>query len=381
MFPFNENSGVVFPDIGERKKIESRVQTERQKFEAIFFNSVTPMAIFRGPEFIVERLNSQYEALLSGREVFDKTFLEALPDYSDTVIFEVLKEVFKTGIPKNIKSYPIYIKNKTSRKMEEHFLDGTFVRMDDAEGKPYGVFNHVIDVTEREKERVLRERFISTLTHDLRTPLTAAKISAQLLCRKITNPESGLALAKRIISNINRADRMIRDLLDSNRFKAGEGIPIIPEKCDLKKVVESVVRELKELHGPRFIFVGNTGEVLGFWDRTCLQRLIENLSDNAIKYGLQNAQITISLINAEDWVEIVVHNLGNPISHEDQKNLFNPYRRTDSAASSEHRGWGIGLMIVRGVAEAHGGKVRVESSQENGTTFCVRFPLKGKVPV
>lgn len=225
-----------------------------------------------------------------------------------------------------------------------------------------------------EAERELREQFVDTLTHDLRTPLTAAKISAQLIDRKAQDPESVRLLALRVVQNIDRGERMIRDLLDTNQIKAGGGIPIRSEDCDLVEVVQEALRDLHLPQGATCRFQTACPILRGSWDAQALRRVIENLVGNAVKYGTPNSPVTITLSDLKHEVELSVHNLGSPISPEEQRSLFSLYRRTDSAIRSGQKGWGIGLTYVKAVVDAHQGKVWVESLDGKGTTFFVRLP-------
>jgi PAS domain S-box-containing protein len=226
-------------------------------------------------------------------------------------------------------------------------------------------------------ERDLRERFVSSLSHDLRTPLTAAKMSAQLIPRQANLPDKVYSLAAKVKHNIDRADQMITDLLDANRIRAGQGLPVELAPCDLRQVVVDALEDLGTVHGERFDLRGEE-RIQGIWDARALRRLVENLCNNAIKYGDPTGRVTVSLRQEGDEAELCVHNRGNPIPVEDQEGLFQYFARTKSAEASGKRGWGIGLTLVKGVAEAHGGSVHVESSQEKGTTFRVRLPLHAR---
>jgi signal transduction histidine kinase len=103
--------------------------------------------------------------------------------------------------------------------------------------------------------------------------------------------------------------------------------------------------------------------------------MIENLASNAIKYGTPYSIITITLRVVNDHAEIFVHNFGTCITPEDQNKIFTHYSRSISAESSGQTGWGIGLALVKGLAEAHKGSVRVESFKDQGTTFSIRLPI------
>jgi signal transduction histidine kinase len=226
-----------------------------------------------------------------------------------------------------------------------------------------------------EKERELRETFVSTLTHDLRTPLTAAKMSAQILMRKTDDPETSTRIASRIASNLDRIDHMIRDLLDANLIKAGEKIPLDIKECDIAHVIKLTLEELTTIHGSRFI-LHSVDSIVGKWSCDGVRRILENLCSNAIKYGAVESPVTVSLSQSPTKITLTVQNSGNPIALQDQNTLFEPFRRTSAAQKGLQKGWGLGLTLVRGLVEAHDGTVSVESNPGDGTLFKVELPLR-----
>lgn len=228
-------------------------------------------------------------------------------------------------------------------------------------------------IDELSAERDLRERFVATLTHDLRTPLSSAKLAAQLLKRK--KEISSTHELDRIVSCMNRADRMIQDLLDANRINANEPFPLFPVECRFDDIVTEIVNHLNEIYGNRFEVQFQGADMKGYWDPEAIQRIIENLASNAAKYGQANRPIQIRLRRKESVIELSVHNEGNPIAQVDQVRLFKPYQRADTAVVAGQKGWGLGLTLVKGLVEAHQGRVRVQSSEATGTTFSAEFPL------
>jgi signal transduction histidine kinase len=223
-------------------------------------------------------------------------------------------------------------------------------------------------------EKALRERFVSTLAHDLRGPLSAARLAAGLLAMEPASLDERRDLAVKIDHNIDRVDRMIRDLLDASRIRAGEPLPLRLDKCDLVALAEQVADEARALHGDRFI-VESRGSVRGIWSHEDLHRAIWNLVTNAVKYGAARQPITISVMRDDDVVRVVVHNVGDPIPIAEQQRIFDAYLRAPSAEASGQLGWGLGLALVRGAAEAHGGHVSLTSDAESGTTFTIELPL------
>ena len=225
-------------------------------------------------------------------------------------------------------------------------------------------------------EKLLREQFVSTLAHDLRGPLSSARMAAELL---LADPDANgrRELAVKLDRNLDRVDRMIRDLLDANRIRAGEALPLRLDTCDLCAIASQVAEEARMLHGDRFVLeCGN--RVRGIWSRDELHRAVWNLVMNAVKYGAPKQPITIT-VSADDHARVSVHNSGAPIAPADQANIFNAYARSTHAG--ERTGWGLGLTLVRGTAEAHGGRVTVKSDAESGTTFTIELPFDARTPI
>ncbi|MBC7537895.1 MAG: HAMP domain-containing histidine kinase [Bacteriovorax sp.] len=225
-----------------------------------------------------------------------------------------------------------------------------------------------------EKERDLRDQFVSILTHDLRTPLTAAKMAAQVILRQPKNIEKNQILASKVVRSIDRMDQMIKDLLDANRIRAGEPLSFTMNECDLRLIALTTLRDLGLSYGDRFMLETDRESINGYWNEEAIRRVIENLVNNAVKYGSPQQLISVALKQLDNKVEISVHNIGNPIPLADQVNLFQPFHRTSSAQCGEKKGWGLGLTLVRGVAEAHGGFVKVQSNESEGTSFIVTIP-------
>ena len=220
----------------------------------------------------------------------------------------------------------------------------------------------------------IQQKFINTLTHDLKNPITSAKANAQLIMRRSDDSELCVNSATRIVANMNRLDSMIINLLDASRLRFGLSLDLQISDCDLMTLVRDVVEEMDVIHGNRFRF-NCTEEIFTKCSPDAIRRALENLIMNAVKYSTPNTPITVSLKRLESQVEISIHNEGPAIPENEQPLLFQQYRRAKTAKESIKTGWGLGLTLVKGVMDAHRGSVRVQSTEAEGTRFVLNFPL------
>ncbi len=362
---------------------------ERSKFEAIFYGSESHMVIFQGPEMVIEMFNKKYQDIYPKRDLLGKKLLDVVPELQSTKFPLILKNVYETGESFVSQEGLVNIMNFETNILEERYFDTTFSRISYGEDRPYRILATPREVTDRvfskrlleenlrelERERDLRERFVASLSHDLRNPLAIAKMAASYLKNELGDQDDTHSMLDKITQSLDRADRMIYNLLDANRIKVGLGIPVVLDECRLDLIIKNVADELSEIHGPRFNVEDVEIEVSGNWDQLAIHRMIENIAVNAIKYGSYDTKISFSLVLQGSHVEVAIHNHGEPISPDELKNLFSSYNRTKAAIQSGKTGWGIGLASVKAIVESHRGSVSVTSNETQGTTFFIRLPL------
>lgn len=223
-----------------------------------------------------------------------------------------------------------------------------------------------------ESARDFQEHFAVTVTHDLRTPIAAAKMSAQLILRQSDTSQVIGKLASRIVENMSRVDDMVQDLLDSSRLRSGKKLELSFEKLDLSRLTTDVCMDLNALYDNR-IKVISESSVVGKWNKRSLWRILENLINNAVKYGREDKEIAVKLEKKRSRAIFSVHNFGNPIPIQHRAKLFEKFERSDEMKTNG--GWGIGLSVVKGIVETHKGKVWIESTKAKGTTFFVELPI------
>lgn len=227
----------------------------------------------------------------------------------------------------------------------------------------------------RELERLglFREQFLGMIGHDLRNPLGAITMSAQLLQRQGATPPAAARTYRSIVANAGRMARMIDDLLDFTRGRLGRGIPIEPAPMDMHMVSRGLLEDLRLSHPGRILRLSAVGDGHGRWDPDRIVQLLSNLVGNALQHGAAGAPIGLCIAGDESSVVVEVNNEGPPIPHDELSHLFEPFRRARNDAGPRE-GLGLGLYIVQQIAHAHGGSVDVRSTAETGTTFSVQLP-------
>lgn len=224
-------------------------------------------------------------------------------------------------------------------------------------------------------EQGLRERVFAVLAHDLRGPLATASLSLQLIAQAPTSSEVPVWVGRGKRA-VDRVDRMVQDLLDAMRMQAGEHAKLPLEEADLVEIVRQAVDQLEGEHGARFV-LESASPVRGWFARDALRRAVENLGNNAVKYGTPSEPVTIRMRTVHGRAIVDVHNVGSYIPVDEQETLFRAFHRRPTTEEGK-RGWGLGLAQVRSAAEAHGGSITVDSLPDRGTTFTIDIPVDGR---
>jgi PAS domain S-box-containing protein len=214
------------------------------------------------------------------------------------------------------------------------------------------------------------EMFIGMLGHDLRNPLNAVMMSARLLERRGTGDPKAI---ERILASTARMSTMVRQLLDLTRSRLAGGIPMDKTELDVSALVSEVVDEARRADPHRAIDWRAPGSVPAELDHSRIAQVLSNLIGNALEHGDPAQPVDVTLVSGEHAFEICVHNRGAPIPPELLRIIFDPFRRT-TARERGSRGLGLGLFISQQIVIAHGGRIEVRSTAEEGTTFTVRLP-------
>jgi len=254
----------------------------------------------------------------------------------------------------------------------------------DDDGRPQRVRGVTMDVsTRKQAEEELREadrlknEFLAMLAHELRNPLAPISSAAQLL-KRLSGEDHRIGLASDIIERqVGHMSSLVDDLLDASRMSRGL-VDLDKQPADLQALLDEAieqVRPLLEQKQHRLDRRGGAEPMIVFGDRKRLVQVLANVLNNAVKYTPQCGHIRIEQHDDADQVQLSISDDGIGMSAELLPRVFDLFTQADRSADRSQGGLGIGLSLVKGMVELHGGRVSATSDGEGlGSTFTIRLP-------
>jgi len=218
-------------------------------------------------------------------------------------------------------------------------------------------------------------QFSSDASHELRTPLTVLKGQNELILSKQRKPEEYQEVISSNLEEINYMSKVLEDLFVLSKSDENQ-VNLDYKPVDLRALVEEVCKHAEILAEEKNIKIIiaflEPIEIKG--DEVRLRQMVWNVLQNGIKYTQQGGELKISLQNEGDFALLTIQDTGIGIPEEDLPLIFNRFYRVDKARTRDEGGSGLGLSICRQIAEAHKGKIEVESKLGVGTRFKIRLP-------
>ena len=225
----------------------------------------------------------------------------------------------------------------------------------------------------------MTSNFVSSVSHELRSPLASVRLMAESLDQgRITEGEKQKGYFRLIVQECRRLSSLVENVLDFSRIHQGRKRYEF-EPIDLVALVRQTVALMVPLADERQVSLiledspPVSADLQPCWDGQAMQQALVNLIDNAIKHAPAGTEVKIGIAlreaAAEPMIRITVEDAGQGIPVEEQERIFEPFYRLGSELRRETRGIGIGLSIVKHVAEAHGGRVLVHSASGQGSRF------------
>ena len=228
----------------------------------------------------------------------------------------------------------------------------------------------------------MKDEFLATLSHELRTPMNAIMGWAQLLREGKLDAATTARAVQTIDRNARVQTQLISDILDVSRIVSGK-LRLDVRPVELVRAVEAALDTIRPAAEARDIDVqtaldAGAGLVSGDADR--LQQVVWNLLSNAIKFTPSGGRVHVRLVRIEPHVQLTVQDSGIGIDRDFLPHVFERFRQGDSSSTRPHGGLGLGLALVRDLVELHGGTVQVSSAgRDQGATFTVKLPVIGAV--
>ncbi|HET7011405.1 MAG TPA: ATP-binding protein [Anaerolineales bacterium] len=234
------------------------------------------------------------------------------------------------------------------------------------------------DITHYKKLDTLKSEFVSTVSHDLRTPLTLMRGYGTMLSMVGSLNDQQKDFSRKILDSVEHMGRLVDNLLDLGRIEAGVGLNL--ERIDPGGLVRDVVGTYLPQAANKNVTVDvdvQDGMTAIDVDSTLLRQAVANLVDNAIKYTPAKGRVAVRARQSRGMQQFIVEDTGLGVAPADLPRLFEKFYRARGAEARREKGSGLGLAIVKSIAEQHGGRVSVESRLGAGSTFTLEIPVVG----
>lgn len=235
---------------------------------------------------------------------------------------------------------------------------------------PRGVFIMWRDETEMIQFEEQKDAFLTELSHDFRTPLTAITGYTELLMHRHKDDEKTHAMLTLVKQEADRLERLVDNFLDYQRVTYSEDL-LTKEPVALKPLLEEVVASYDTTSSDHHVTLAAPDGLVIEADQEKLLQLVHNLVGNAIKYSPEGGTVTVDVTDENGTLVLSVKDSGIGIPEEALPYIFDEYYRVDSDAHRPIKGTGLGLRICKRIAEAHGWGIHADSVYGEGTTFCI----------
>ena len=244
--------------------------------------------------------------------------------------------------------------------------------------KPVGCLIVMTDVTRLKQLEAMRRVFVANVSHELKTPITSIGGYIETAQKDISLKTKNEFLEKAIKQN-NRLNSIIDDLLRLSRIEAIEdedAFTLSTQK--LLPIIEGSVEDIREnikKYGIKVI-IECSKDIYAKIDSQLMWEALINLLENAIKYGVDNSTVIISVKRKSNKILIDIENKGEVIPEKERDRIFNRFYRVDKSRSKKTGGTGLGLAIVKHISIVHNGTIEVHKSDGNTTVFRLTLPVK-----
>lgn len=365
--------------------LSARLAAESERLRLLFQQAPGFMAVVRGPQHVFELANEAYLRLVGERDVIGKPVREVLPELEDQPFFLQLDRVFTTGQPYFALEARVLLHSTRGGPMIERFVDFVYQPVIEADGSVSGIFVEGSDVTDRRHAaEALRaadrrkDEFLAMLAHELRNPLAPISSAAELLKLQSADNPRIVQTSEIIARQVEHMTGLVDDLLDVARVTGGL-VTLDKEILDIRSVVAGAMEQVSmliETRRHRLTVQSDDEGLFVSGDRTRLIQVLANLLNNAAKYTPEGGDILLHIAVSGEELQISVRDNGIGIAPALLPHVFDLFTQADRSPDRSQGGLGLGLSLVRSLAELHGGRVAAYSKGTGlGSEFTLWLPL------
>lgn len=323
------------------------------------------------------------EQILFFNHEFKKRFLDEKSNREDYIG----KKIGRIGISRKVtKLLKIAIRNKQNQNLysiklnkDEQFIGHFDMRVSllkEGHKKDVGAVIVLHDVTDKKLALKMRENFVTNVSHEVRTPLTALKGFVQIILGEQDKlPTNMIDPLDKILSNTERLTALFNDILDLSVIESETNLVVDP--VDTSELTQRVISNVKQSYIGKEIELEfkqsiNSGMIYG--DPRMIEQVVTNLIENAFKYTVAPGKVFISWEEDEHEYILTVRDSGIGIPEKYQSRIFERFFRVDKSRARGMGGTGLGLAIVKHIIVKHNGRIKVDSQKDRGTTFTIELP-------
>jgi signal transduction histidine kinase len=378
----------------EQAEAGRRLAEDRLEHLHAAFNQAPALVVIQeGPEHFCTFANTLYRSVFGGREMEGRKLVDAAPELRGQDVIAIMDEVYRSGVSQVFYEVKVAISRKNDGVMEEGYFTYVQQPVRNAHGEVTGLITVGFEVTDhvlaRQKNEQLvdslqradrlKDQFLGIVSHELRTPLNAIQGFGSILADGVAGELSAeqVGYVHKMLDSSDVLLGLVEEILDVSRMQAGRFT------LDRQAVqVSALVKEVLAERGTAALQKGLSliNEVPADLpavdaDPRRARQVLSNLLTNAVKYTPEGGTVSIKAQVEGDTLRVAVSDTGIGISESQRLRIFEAFTQVDMSNTRKAGGVGLGLFIVKGLVEAHGGEIGVESELGRGSTFWFTLPI------
>lgn len=356
---------------------------EGERLRRLFQQAPGFFAVTIGPSHIIEIANEAYSALIGHRKVLGKAVGEALPEAAEQGFVTLLDDVYRTGAPYVGTASQYNVARHPGEPLVEIYVDFVYQPILNEAAEVIGIVIQGHEVTESHMARKKliqadrqKHQFIATLAHELRNPIAPISAAADILMTPNLSSESVTNVGAIIGRQVKNMSKLLDDLLDVARISNNQ-INLVKERVTIEKLISTAIETVQPLidRKKHIIEVKQEESIEIEADVVRVTQIISNLIYNSAKYTHEEGKIVVSVHRVDDQCEIEVEDNGIGIEADTLETVFNMFSQDQGVVDRSEGGLGIGLSLVKGLVELHGGTVTAHSEGcGKGSRFTISLP-------